>query len=107
MTPGLLILLISVGILGMLPLALVLRRYYILNLIKQHGATVNGIIDTVQRISSKNQHADLIHYYYYDSHQQPHCGVLRTKVGKYKRNQVFTVYYYPPKPKCRSTILSA
>lgn len=94
---GIYFLLILVGLFGFLPLAIILYKKRMVKRILTTGLPAKARVYNVYTTTRQPQ--DIVYYTFYDQSMKQYTGILTTKVGIYKTNDIIDIYYLPDNPK--------
>ncbi len=100
---GIHFILIATGLIGMLPLCIVLYKQKRTRTIIETGVPAKA---RIYRINSTPKYGDTVLYCFYNMERQPAYGSLHSKAGLYNVNDVIDIYFLPGNPK-RNTVEGA
>ncbi len=100
---GIYIILFLTGLLGMLPLAIILYKRRRVQKILATGLTAKARVYQIHRTPRLG---DTVLYTFYNEHRQQYYGSLHCKPGLYELNEVIDIYYLQNSPK-RNTLHGA
>jgi hypothetical protein len=92
------IVLVSLAVIGMLPLAIILFKRYRIKKIEMTGMHAKARVYEIRTTQSEPR--DLVCYFFHaGSSSQQYTGILTSAVGAFKKGQTVDVFYLPDNPK--------